>query len=748
MSKSSFVVASLVGIIAVVAVSPASARPGGSPAIQIVRVASATGEGRPVLHLRVEAQCDNPFDADDVAVDAEVRARDGKSFATPGFLYQPFTRRLVDGAEVLEAAGPQEWQVRLALPRAGVYEAVVRVRDRNGTTRSKPVRLQARRGGMEGFVQVDPRDRRWFRTRAGAPVYPIGANLCWAGKAGTFDYDAWLAAYAANGCNWFRLFLSPYWTTLTVNTRAAGYDRVDLAAAWRLDHVLGLAERLGIRAQFCFEATTDLHDTADYASFATSVYNAANGGPLLSPGEFYTNVAAQRAFRNKLRYHVARWGAGPSVFAWELMNEADLTRDYETLRPRIYAWHSEMARALRALDQGRHMVTTSLMQHHVEDPLNSHPDLDFAQTHHYQMEDEVAAFEADVARMPSAGKRPYFHGEFGVTQGTEAQRDPRGVSVHNALWSAPGLLQAGTPMSWWWDNYIAPCRLYGEYGRFAAWVRGFDFGAQALRRANVDVSLAGPASSPPPDLLLEPSLESWSPGPASGPVTLRLEPTGALSPAGRLPGILHGVGNHPELHNPVTFVLDSPRAGSLSVRVTGVSWAGGARLALWIDGRRAVDTDMPVPPGHAAGRIIEAYNGDYSAPIPPGRHRVRIENRGKDWIRCSYSVSGYLTRSAAPVRTLGVTGRTEGLLWVQNRAYTWPAANRPGPPPAPVRGVRIVVRGLAPGAYRVERFATTEGGPRGVWLLRVGKDGALRLPVTDVAWDAAYRWRRVAPRHI
>ena len=54
-----------------------------------------------------------------------------------------------------------------------------------------------------------------------------------------------------------------------------------------------------------------------------------------------------------------------------------------------------------------------------------------------------------------------------------------------------------------------------------------------------------------------------------------------------------------------------------------------------------------------------------------------------------------------------------------------------------------MVRGLAPGAWRVERFPTTDGGTRGVWLLRVGKDGSLRLPVTDVAWDAAYRWRRV-----
>jgi hypothetical protein len=596
---------------------------------------------------------------------------------------------------------------------------------------------------MEGFVQVDQRDRRWFRTRSGAPVYPIGANICWAGKAGTFDYDTWLADYAANGCNWFRLFLSPHWTTLTVNTRAAGYDRVDLAAAWRLDHVLAAAERLGMRAQLCFEATTDLHDTADYASFATSVYNAVNGGPLRGPGEFYSNAAARKAFRNKLRYHVARWGAGPSVFAWELMNEADLTRDYETLRPAVYAWHTDMARALRAMDQGRHMITTSLMQHHVEDRLNSHPDLDFAQTHHYQMEDEVAAFEADVVRMPSAGKRPYFHGEFGVTQGTEAQRDPRGVSVHNALWSAPGLLQAGTPMSWWWDGYIAPCRLYGEYGRFAAWVRGFDFGAQAPRRADVDVSLAGPAVSPPADLLLEPSLESWSPGPASGPVTLRLAPTGALSPPGRLPGILHGVRNHPELHNPVTFELNSPRAGTLTVRVSGVSWAGGACLALSVDGRKVREADMPVPSGHTAGRIIEAYNGEYTVALPRGAHCVRIENTGIDWIRCTYRVSGYLTRAAAPVRTLGVAGRTEGLLWVQNRAYTWFGANKAGPPPAPAPAVRLVVRGLAPGAWRVERFPTTDGGTRGVWLLRVGKDGSLRLPVTDVAWDAAYRWRRV-----
>ncbi|MFX8984415.1 hypothetical protein ABTN17_20810, partial [Acinetobacter baumannii] len=46
--------------------------------------------------------------------------------------------------------------------------------------------------------------------------------------------------------------------------------------------------------------------------------NAANGGWLKQPEQFFTDDRAKRLARSWIRYAVARWGASPSVMAWEL----------------------------------------------------------------------------------------------------------------------------------------------------------------------------------------------------------------------------------------------------------------------------------------------------------------------------------------------------------------------------------------------------------------------------------------------
>ena len=54
-------------------------------------------------------------------------------------------------------------------------------------------------------------------------------------------------------------------------------------------------------------------------------------------------------------------------------------------------------------------------------------------------------------------------------------RDPEGVHLHNALWSAPFAGWNGTPMLWWWDNYIEPQDLYGRYQGLSRFLKGVDW---------------------------------------------------------------------------------------------------------------------------------------------------------------------------------------------------------------------------------------------------------------------------------
>ena len=80
-----------------------------------------------------------------------------------------------------------------------------------------------------------------------------------------------------------------------------GLGRYDLANAWRLDTVLERAEREGLSLMFCLESFNSLKIRPEYAQWDKNPYNAANGGPLQRPEQFFPEERARRLFRQRLR---------------------------------------------------------------------------------------------------------------------------------------------------------------------------------------------------------------------------------------------------------------------------------------------------------------------------------------------------------------------------------------------------------------------------------------------------------------
>src|SRR4051794_35024735 len=85
------------------------------------------------VDVKLGATYDNPFDPDDVTLDAIVRPAKGDSYTVPGYLDRPFTRKQVGGKEVCEPAGPPRWRLRLAALSPGDQKVEVRLHDRTGT---------------------------------------------------------------------------------------------------------------------------------------------------------------------------------------------------------------------------------------------------------------------------------------------------------------------------------------------------------------------------------------------------------------------------------------------------------------------------------------------------------------------------------------------------------------------------------------------------------------------------------------
>jgi len=704
---------------------------------------------RVTLEVGLLATYDNPFDSDDVRVDAAVVSPSGRKWTVPGFLYQPFDTGLAPDAvdpkiikQVLTPAGQPRWQVRLSFDEVGAHRVIVSAADRTGTVTSDPLNITVEDADLPGPIRRHGMDPRYFVTARGETFFPVGANVCWAGPKGTLDYDRWLPLYAENGCNIFRVWLSPQWPTCAMNTVESGFDRIDLGNAWRFDHVLEVAEELGLRVMPCIDSFNILRAVErSPGNMEDAPYVRERGGPVVKPLDYFTHPASLKAYRDRLRYLVARYGYSPSIFAWEFWNEVDIIDGYDSAT--VTAWHQAMCQELRDLDPWQHLITTSHADPKGDPAVDALRGLDFVQTHAYNVRDVAREFDDHRKQKAAAKDRPHLHGEFGIGHDGKktAEDDPTGVHLHNALFSCVGQEQAGAPMTWWWDSYVDARKLYPLYGSFAAWVDGFDFVAQNARHSSVKLVTEDAHLEEPTDL--EPIRGTWDPADFNRPLTVKVDKAGIMTMPVPLSSVLHGTGFHKDLHNPVTFELDVPEKTTFGVDVDGYSGHGNGHLKLFLDNKVVVEKDFPVPKDNKEDTLhLDA--GTYGIELPAGRHVVKVENTGQDWIGVkTYRIPWLKTVRAgtSPLRVYGLTGDTMALLWVQSKLYTWPAATAKGFQPSIARGVRLDVSGLARGTWTVERFDIAAGKVAETTKQEVGGDGRLSIPLPDIAWDAAYRLR-------
>ncbi|MBN2311067.1 MAG: DUF5060 domain-containing protein [Candidatus Hydrogenedentes bacterium] len=697
---------------------------------------------RITLAIDLEATYQNPFDSEQIRVDAAVTPPEGEPWTVPGFLYRPYTRALADGHETLTPAGPPAWQVRLSFATPGAYRVVVSATDATGTVSADPVLIEATPADVPGMVRRTPTDHRYFVTERGETFFLVGANVCWADATGTYSYDKWLPKYAENGCNYCRIWLSPHWFAMAMNTPESGFDGIDLGSAWRLDSVLELAERLGIGAMLCIDSFNILRaKERTYGLWEDTPYTKANGGPLDRPGDYFTNPAMLDAYRDRLRYLVARYGYSPSVFSWEFWNEVDIIDEYDS--ERVTAWHQDMARHLRAIDPWKHLIGTSHAGPSGDPRLDALPELEYVQTHHYGLKDIAAGLYEDARAKAAARDRPHFHGEYGISHGSRtAEIDPNGIYIHNGLYASAVQLQAGTPMTWWWDSYVEPRNLYPIYGAFARWLDGFDFVAERAEAAPVDIRYASSETweSSPADRLLTPEQGSWEPAPFNQPVTARISEDGTLDSDAPLARIMHGLRNHPDLHNPVTFDVHAPRDTTFTVVIRGVSGHGGARLAISVDGEVVRDEEFADPDAMEGTADLTQYNRDYHVRVPAGRHAVKVENTGADWFYIAYKIPWL--RAKPPLRGWAVRGVDGGLIWIQNRHHTWYSIIVDEFQPAPVNGASLRLDSWPAGTWSVETWDTVQGQVTARDTCTVGAEG-LEIELPPIAWDIAFRLRRI-----
>lgn len=698
------------------------------------------------IALKVLATYDNPFNPEDIEIKGRFISPSGKEYSIPGFFYQPFEKRGKSKTEQITPTDNPHFGIRFCPAEAGQYKYWVEIKDRNGQIKSEVKAFVSTSSKSKGFVRRSKDNPLYFSFDDNSTYFAIGHNVCWATTVS--DYDNYFTKMSENGENYTRIWVGPFdiFTLERVPKNKedyAGLGKYDLQNAWRFDYALELAEEKGIYIMFCIDSFNSLRMSPQYAQWDKCPYNKANGGPCQNPEEFFTNEEAKKLFKQRLSYVVARYSYSPNILTWEFWNEVDIIEKY--IPEQVREWHIEMGRHLRQIDPFKHLVTTSFARTTGDPQIDSLEELDFVQSHNYNSKDiakVLSQFCIDKARQ---FKKPHIFGEFGAdVTGQNDVRDTKGFALHDGIWAPPFSLSAGTGMQWWWDNQIEPRNLYYHFKAFANFIRGVEFCKQKFDIAEVELSYTAKPKERMEVIDLEGKHSVWTDDghPSNTPQTIKISSDGKFEGAENLSKQLHGTGNHPAWHNPVTFEVDYKKKSKFSVLVSGVSDYGGAALKIYLDGEVALDKDFPDIYPDRVGTMKD-YDGEYSIEIPQGKHTIKFENEGKDWVHATYRFSIFTTEVPLSVFVLSDPTAKDivGLAWIKNRANTWFRRLILKENLETVESAILKLKGLNDGSYKVEWWDTYKGEVQSEEKVTC-KDKTLILQIPPVLEDIACKiWK-------
>ena len=549
-------------------------------------------------------QSGNPFDPDVNKVDVlfhcpSLAGRGGEERAGVGLIDVP---AFWDG---------DVWKVRFSPPMPGRYTLSVVY---NGVD-VKPVGITSSAfkclpSKSHGYVRLDSTDVQRFIFDDGTGFYPIGLDQAWTNTHDP-EYPIMFSKMHDAHLNFARVWMT-FWDDKALDWAARREDNPKISyyylpAARRIDMLMDAAAQNGVYVQLCLQHHGQYTATTD-PNWADNPANAANGGYLRNPGDFFTDYTARRLTRAKYRYIVARWGYSTHLMSYELFNEVQNIREMHGHEDAVAAWHKEMAQTIRAIDYAHHLITTST----ADDALRN-CGLDYDQWHVYS--NDIAADVEDAG-----GDRPGFVGEFGPGGGNWGYDNMKPEVLHDGLWAGMTAADAGAPQFWYWD--IVNDRDWWPTLKSAALFYESTGASRQLHLEKVHAhfrstgDLADVVFSLPGD---------WK---AMTQSDVDVPSDGSAPDAGGTSGFIQGSNHQDMMPKPITFHIDAIAPTTFRIGIA-VAAKAGTHAVLLLDGQPAVDKNYP------AADADQNVNDTLSVDVPAGSHTVTLGNTGFDWFKIS-----------------------------------------------------------------------------------------------------------------
>jgi len=678
---------------------------------QVVRLSAAEPWQRLEFRITGVPAVTNPFDPDVIWVEGSFVPPSGPTRSVPAFWYQGYERRLSGGSEVLSTVGAGEWRLRFTPPLNGDYAVTVTVLT-NGLPCGSPATTNFTVAGSaparSGYVRKDP-GGMYFETGDGRALPLIGANVCWHGARGTYDYDDWFSAMQAAGANYARLWMCPW--AFGIETDASSLNRYRLDRAWQLDYVLRLAEQRGLYLELCldyhgmFAVEPDNWGGNNY--WPRNPYGITNGGPCATPNAFFTNPTAQTTYAKRLRYLVARYGYSANVLGWQFFNEIDNV--YSLLDAGdVAAWHEAMGNWMRTNDPFGHLLTTSFAGSGARPEMWSLPQMDYICAHAYGPPQPARTLNSTAQALRQEYGKPVLLDEYGTSwQGWNRTADPYLRGFRQGIWGGALGGSAGTAMSWWWEN-IHSENAYPAFTALGTILNRTGWGRGAWTNLAFDVSLTPPATvgdlipAGMPFSVTMPLSPGWG---AMLAGELAVPNAGAASySATALNSFVHGAW-HADLKIPFRLSAWFTNNARLVMHVNSVAW--DSALVVRADGAQLYRTNLPNLDGGYS--VTNEYNLDLAVSLPAGRRLVEIANVGSDWFYLDWVrleqvlPAAYTNAWEPPCEPIGLGGPREALVYVvaPGTAFPGSATNAALPPQ---QGQTLTLTNWPAGDYLAEWY--------------------------------------------
>jgi hypothetical protein len=437
----------------------------------------------------------NPFDPDNVNVEAIFLSPSGKINRVNGFYYKEFAPNF-EFIAWNEIPTPYHWRLRFSPDEVGTWSLSITV-NANGCEPLSSAGLVfycEENTNEKGYLEVSTKNHRYLRYKdSHDSFFGIGQNIAWPdatytdppanSRCNPSDYNKFLGYVhnlGQNQGNLTRVVLNTRWSFGIEFERLGDYrDDESNAPSWELDRYFEALEPYNLKAIVCMQMHEQFRvkpEAWDYNStfWPNNPYNIASGKNTTIEGinsvtDFYSNTQAQSQFKKYLRYLVARWGYSTQIAYWQVASESDLSEGYSNNQDMYDNWQIAMAAYVKSIDD-KHIVSTSYQGQAGEkgyiNEKYSNIFLEIGGIHGYYNEKQASINRRyNHINDPKWGfynncviKKPFFFdeiGEFGYKiNNIDVTRTPCNlIERHNTIWATAFMGGLGAGLEWWeWQN--------------------------------------------------------------------------------------------------------------------------------------------------------------------------------------------------------------------------------------------------------------------------------------------------------